>query len=302
MDRPELRGTATVVNWVSRHGLSFYTDRMGADYSQLLDLVVGQGEVVSPRGLEVAEVRPLVLTIETPEFCMVKRDNFSKALMFAEMAQVLGGVYDSDLFDAVMPEATRHLQDAPGAYGPRIKDQLQHVVAELDEDPDSRRAQLVIAEPYDLSHVRDTFTPSHPCTSTLQFFIREHRLECHTHMRSWDLVWGLTYDLPVFVTLQRAVAAALKLDLGPYTHTASSGHVYQEHWGLEPDDTNKELPNVTPSFGPDSDPVRAVQEYQQRARSAIAMFTTPNLEGTHFPEWDEATNAWEKKRAAKDSA
>jgi thymidylate synthase len=123
--------------------------------------------------------------------------------------------------------------------GTRLYDQTTqwHAVKKtLIEDPDSRRAILIIgkAEDYTLG----AFKPSKdlPCTLSLQFFIRNNKLHLHTSMRSNDAFWGLTYDLFSFTLLQECMMLELReagmkdLDLGFYSHTAGSLHIYDRHF------------------------------------------------------------------------
>ena len=81
------------------------------------------------------------------------------------------------------------------------------------------------------------------CTLTWHFFNRNDKLEMIVNMRSWDLVWGLSYDIPCFVAVQMAVADALDLELGEYTHVAGSGHVYERHFDMIADKTTETLPS-----------------------------------------------------------
>jgi thymidylate synthase len=116
--------------------------------------------------------------------------------------------------------------------------QWQAIKKTLLEDPDSRRALLIIgrAEDYSIG----AYVPSKdlPCTLSLQFFIRENKLRLHTMMRSNDIVWGLSYDLFSFTLLQECMmlelrAAGMKdLELGTYTHTAGSMHIYERHFSM----------------------------------------------------------------------
>jgi thymidylate synthase len=105
---------------------------------------------------------------------------------------------------------------------------------ELIRDPDSRRAVLIIAAPADFVFGEDS--KDVPCTLSLQFFVRDNRLHLHTHMRSNDAFWGLTYDLFSFTLLQECMMLELraagmdKLQLGSYTHTAGSLHIYERHF------------------------------------------------------------------------
>ena len=106
----------------------------------------------------------------------------------------------------------------------------------LLEDPDSRRAILIIGKAED--YTVGAYQPSKdlPCTLSLQFFIRDNRLHLHTTMRSNDAFWGLTYDLFSFTLLQECMMLELReqgmkeLTLGNYTHTAGSLHIYDRHF------------------------------------------------------------------------
>ena len=106
----------------------------------------------------------------------------------------------------------------------------------LLEDPDSRRAILIIGKAED--YTIGAYQPSKdlPCTLSLQFFIRENKLCLHTTMRSNDAFWGLTYDLFSFTLLQECLMLELQragmkdLDLGFYSHTAGSLHIYDRHF------------------------------------------------------------------------
>lgn len=108
----------------------------------------------------------------------------------------------------------------------------------LTADPDSRRCVLHINRPLD-QHIATSpsGTKDVPCTLSLQFFIRNNKLELHTHMRSNDVIWGLAYDLFSFTLFQECMLLELKkdekfkdLELGAYYHTAGSLHIYETHF------------------------------------------------------------------------
>lgn len=70
------------------------------------------------------------------------------------------------------------------------------------------------------------------CTLHGNFLIRDDKLHLSVIMRSNDLMRGLVYDLPWFVSLQDRMIADLKevypnLEKGHYTHTAHSMHIYE---------------------------------------------------------------------------
>ena len=108
----------------------------------------------------------------------------------------------------------------------------------LVDDPDTRRALLIVNQPK--HNVLAAFKGSKdvPCTLSLQFFIRNNKLHLHTNMRSNDAVWGLTYDLFSFTLMQEMMLLELRaggmsdLELGYYYHTAGSLHIYERHFSM----------------------------------------------------------------------
>lgn len=268
------------------------------DYPFLLRTVMREGEIVAPRGQLIREVRPLVLVLEDASKCVVRRPGFSKAVMWAEIAMVLGGEYCGPLYDAVAPKATRALLTEFGAYGPRTWEQLRTVADELAKDPDSRRAVVYVGRPSDLSNIHGGETDM-PCTMTWQFFIRDHQLEMIVNMRSWDLVWGLSYDVPVFTSVQRLVAAAVGVPTGRYTHIAGSGHIYEKHWALgdelDEDEPGPPIVSVAPDFSEaDLSPSRRVAEQQNEAMTALRAVVSKDRDSVP-PLWLPAFDAWRPK-------
>lgn len=119
--------------------------------------------------------------------------------------------------------------------------QWTRVVEELTRDRDSRRAVMTIFSPYDLKRALSPVgTKDVPCTLSLQFFVRDGRLDLHVTMRSNDAVWGLANDLFSFTLLQEVMLLDLRgrsddlreLRLGEYVHTAGSMHLYERHFAM----------------------------------------------------------------------
>jgi thymidylate synthase len=72
------------------------------------------------------------------------------------------------------------------------------------------------------------------CTMHGNFLIRDDKLHLSVVMRSNDLVLGLVYDLPWFVSLIDRMVEELKptypnLTRGTYTHTVHSLHIYERN-------------------------------------------------------------------------
>jgi len=92
---------------------------------------------------------------------------------------------------------------------------------------------------------------------------RDGMIDAIVCMRSWDLVWGLTYDVPCFVAVQTALARALDVEVGCYLHLAGSAHVYERHWAT-PTWDNWERGELEIPWLADS-----VAETQSNARAAL---------------------------------
>ncbi|MGX1348236.1 thymidylate synthase [Bradyrhizobium elkanii] len=107
--------------------------------------------------------------------------------------------------------------------------QWASVLGLLTSDPDSRRAVLDFRVT-DSNNELDA--PDVACASTLQFLVRQNRLNAVAVMRSNDVVWGLPYDMFVFTMFQEMAAQKLGLELGWYHHHAASLHIYDRHRGL----------------------------------------------------------------------
>lgn len=72
------------------------------------------------------------------------------------------------------------------------------------------------------------------CTMHANFLIREDKLNLSVVMRSNDMVLGLVYDMPWFVSLIDRMVLELKeyyptLTKGTYTHTVHSLHIYEKN-------------------------------------------------------------------------
>lgn len=72
------------------------------------------------------------------------------------------------------------------------------------------------------------------CTMHGNFLIRENKLNLSITMRSNDLMLGLVYDLPWFISLMYRMKDELKdvypeLEIGYYTHTVHSMHIYDRN-------------------------------------------------------------------------
>jgi len=119
-----------------------------------------------------------------------------------------------------------------GGYGRRLfqhhgQDQVQNVIDLLKARPTSRRAAIQIFDAEDIgsgsSHAEI------PCTTMLQFLVRDAHLHMVTTMRSNDAYLGLPHDVFCFTMLQEMLARTLNYELGIYRHFVASMHLYSQN-------------------------------------------------------------------------
>lgn len=219
--------------------VEFQTDDLGVDYPNLLRHMLDAPERET-RGGKTREWINASLKLTTPSKCIVTRKGFSLKFMHEEIAQLLAGVHDNERLKHITPVAAS-LITPKTAYGPRTWRQLQRVEKELRKDPLSRRAVVYIGNERDLAKVGKATANEMPCTCLWQFLVRDDELHMLVTMRSWDVVWGLGYDVPSFVAVQMAMAKALSVGVGDYCHHAGSMHIYERHWDLDVTAATREL-------------------------------------------------------------
>ena len=100
----------------------------------------------------------------------------------------------------------------------------------LKRDPDSRQA--IIQIPIMPSRgTKDT-----PCTSSIQFFIRNNKLFATVYMRSTDVVLGFPIDIFQFTMWQNEMASELGLETGWMRFISGNIHCYEKNWIENVDD------------------------------------------------------------------
>jgi len=131
----------------------------------------------------------------------------------------------SDKLDFIEPYVGEYRKDAvngvlPGAYGPRLFamrgeiNQIENVIRLLRKKSGSRRAVVQLFNAEDIATEHSEI----PCTTALQFHLREGMLSLSVTMRSNDAVWGLPHDVFCFTMIQEMMARALDAELGEYYH------------------------------------------------------------------------------------
>lgn len=200
---------------------------MTQGYLDFLTWIRENGQTTAPRGQETIEIEDAIVTLTDPRVAMpagVGR-KLSLKILAAESMQWLGGFSDlTQLASASKGRFANFSDDGEtlyGAYGPRAAYGLNRVVRVLAADPDSRQAVVSIWNNEETDVTKDL-----PCTLSWGFRIRDGKLNMSTTMRAWDAWTGVSYDLPGFTRIQSALAWALGVEVGTYTHHAHSLHIY----------------------------------------------------------------------------
>lgn len=209
--------------------------------------VKANGTLCSPRGQKVLEIEHY--TYQLPPNCRFTTfwdRNLNMDYVREEFMWYLNADrYDLSICDHAKMWKNFIAEDSIGGYlnsnygwyifGPHHPG-ISYVLEELKNDKDSRRASIAIFG----SDVRHTLKTAKdvPCTYSLNFRIRNNKLNMSVHMRSQDAIFGMSNDAPCFSMVQEIVFTRLKgesypdLELGTYTHTADSFHVYERHFNM----------------------------------------------------------------------
>ena len=207
--------------------------------------------ICTPRGSKVKELIAPTLVLRNPRARLlgIKARKADYGFAVGEFLWYWNGRQDLEslaYYNKRAPSFSDDGKTVNSAYGYRIRvdnkyygsTQWRACKKTLLADVDSRRALLIINNSFDNIRAVEEGSKDVPCTLSLQFFIRNNRLILHTHMRSNDIIWGLTYDLFSFSLLQEAMCLELNaegmpgLELGEYIHTAGSLHLYEQHFKM----------------------------------------------------------------------
>lgn len=249
------------------------SDYFRSIYHDIADL----GTISYPRGLKIIELENYSFTL--PPY--VRFTNFtSRKLNLDYIKQELMWYLRGDLYDLsianhasiwkglISEEGTlnsnygyqifskSHQQDKNiveiSSHGDKKNSGIDWVVEELARDKDSRRASITILNN---DHLNST-TKDVPCTYSLNFRIRNNKLNMSVKMRSQDAIYGMSNDIPFFsivheMTLKYVQEVYSEVEYGLYNHSVDSLHVYERHFEMldrltnNDDYTELEIPKIS---------------------------------------------------------
>lgn len=110
--------------------------------------------------------------------------------------------------------------------------QYEHVVEELKNNPESRRAVMIYTRPNMWDHYNYNGRSDFMCTNAVQYMIRDGKLYAVVQMRSNDVVYGYKNDYAWQKYVLDYLASDLKVPAGDIIWNVGSLHVYERHFDL----------------------------------------------------------------------
>ena len=207
---------------------------INTQWVQMLDHLINKGEKVEPRGIPTRELMGYQTTVDMSSPILTIADRkMNYDFMFGEAYYLLSGSNRVDLITQFMKVIGKFSDDGitfNGAYGPKIMEQMSYVVQTLFKDTESRQAVMSIWRE------RPASSKDIPCTLTLQFMIRDGKLNCFANMRSSDAWKGWVYDTFNFSMISHYICNWFNIldgheaiTPGHLVLTAASQHLYEQN-------------------------------------------------------------------------
>jgi len=199
--------------------------------------IMTNGQVLSPRGQKIKEVRDVQFCLDPSEpFDPYTARNYPVDYFKKEMIWKLSAdPYNHDIMNhaklwasVLNPDNTFNSNYGVFWFGQQMG--LIKAYMELLRDTDSRRAVIPMLNDSHLAPgVKDTV-----CTESVTFHIRDSALYMSVHMRSSDIWSGLGTECGPFCFLYRLMWSMLNMHCdimtGNIVITAASSHAYERNW------------------------------------------------------------------------
>jgi len=103
-------------------------------------------------------------------------------------------------------------------------DQIQNIIDQLKNNPDSRR---MIVSAWNVAEVNKMALP--PCHTMFQFYVADDRLSLQLYQRSADVFLGVPFNIASYALLLMMMAQVTGLQPGEFIHTTGDTHLYINH-------------------------------------------------------------------------
>jgi thymidylate synthase len=103
-------------------------------------------------------------------------------------------------------------------------DQIQQLIDEIKNNPDSRR---LIVSAWNPSQLNQMALP--PCHLLFQFYVENNKLSCQLYQRSADIFLGVPFNIASYSLLTCMIAQVCGLTPAEFIWTGGDVHLYKNH-------------------------------------------------------------------------
>ena len=103
-------------------------------------------------------------------------------------------------------------------------DQIQNVINQIKNTPDSRR---MIVSAWNVAEIDSMHLP--PCHCLFQFYVADGKLSLQLYQRSADTFLGVPFNIASYALLLLMMAQVCGLEPGEFIHTTGDTHIYLNH-------------------------------------------------------------------------
>ncbi|MCH7536302.1 MAG: thymidylate synthase [Proteobacteria bacterium] len=132
----------------------------------------------------------------------------------------------------------------------RTVDQIEQIMRQLRESPDSRR---IILSAWNVAEIDNMALP--PCHCLVQFYVADGKLSCLMYQRSCDIFLGVPFNIASYALLTHMLAQQADLTVGDFIWTGGDCHLYSNHLAQADEQLTREplpLPRLAIKRRPDS--------------------------------------------------
>ena len=106
----------------------------------------------------------------------------------------------------------------------RTIDQLEGVVNQIKDNPNSRRLIVTAWNPGEVDYMA---LP--PCHLLYQFYVADNKLSCQMYQRSADYFLGVPFNIASYALLTQMMAQVTGKEVGEFVHIFGDYHLYNNH-------------------------------------------------------------------------
>ncbi|MBS2126205.1 thymidylate synthase ['Fragaria x ananassa' phyllody phytoplasma] len=103
-------------------------------------------------------------------------------------------------------------------------DQINFLISEIKQNPNSRRLILNSWNPNELKHM-----DLPPCHVLIQFYVNQGKISLQLYQRSGDVFLGVPFNIASYSLLLMMVAQVTNLQPYEFIHTLGDAHIYNNH-------------------------------------------------------------------------